>query len=708
MADRRRIVTLGRDGIPPLNPDIINLIPNPSSELVNGFPSFSASTAGQPAAASVRSSSWARFGAWSARYTVARDDGASVVCRTPNGSSGAPIIGGHYFAARVSSRIAALTGATVCDDYRMAIYFYTAAGAAASVPSVSGAAFASPVVGDQRDHYVIGQAPVDAAFASAGALVNLPNPGGAVALTLDVDAAMLVDLGTTFTGPTGAATLASDVPAYGDGDQSGWGWMGTAHASVSASLVSTIKNLEDGVSYYAIQDTFQVKPGTPKPTMAERQRRFGGAVPVAETHDNGSIVWTSFVKSTTADGALARAEEIFTVLRAARRDLYVEWRATNATDSTFYEVRGPATLSPAYKPRQFADSNSWAVDIEIPVAPLATVMPIVIPIASTTLPAVVALPIAIPGSAPALADVTLRTSGGSNPPIWAMIAWAARPAATLASSVAPFGIIEAETAANLSGWTVASDANYRGGSGLKVTASGAGTASGMFALDPSVLAVDDYALSDVDVEVWARVDLAAALVSPKLTLSLQPFAGTAFGGEQFAGDTGGSSGKLLTKPSTGSAFRPVKGGTLSMPVDPTAPLKWNLKVAASWAAGSSGIFGLDYLWLTPGRQRALGPTGKPNDSSYPDFIASTADTQKRIRGGDLSGLVASGAGNFGRTYGLGGSAIELPAGDVDMLFKLSSVVPDDPGVDTTSEQLAHTSVTGSVLVWPRYWLSKGA
>jgi hypothetical protein len=104
---------------------------------------------------------------------------------------------------------------------------------------------------------------------------------------------------------------------------------------------------------------------------------------------------------------------------------------------------------------------------------------------------------------------------------------------------------------------------------------------------------------------------------------LQPFAGTAFGGEQFAAEFG-SAGKTVTKPASGSAFRPVKLGTLSMPVDKAQPLKWNVKVAASWAAGSTGNFGLDYLWLVPSRQRALSPTSKPNDSAYPDFIASTA------------------------------------------------------------------------------------
>jgi hypothetical protein len=477
----------------------------------------------------------------------------------------------------------------------------------------------------------------------------------------------------------------------------------------ASGTATTVKDFNDLTNYYTLRDTFQVRPGAAQPVMAQRQRRYGGASTVAETAENGSIAWTSVVKGATQDNALARAEELFATLRAARRDLYFEWRQGGATSSTFYEVRGPATISPTYSPVMFNDAKAWQVAVEIPVAPLALATPTTISLTGTTLtlPTVVQLSSAIPGSAPAVANVTLRTNGGTNPPIWAMFGWTKRPGSPLASSVAPFGIIEAETGTSLSGWASAADANYRGGNGLKVTAAGSGTATAMFALDPSVMDIDDWALSDIDIEVWARVDLASSLVSPKVTLSLQPFAGTAFGGEQFTAEFG-SVGKALTKPASGSAFRPVKLGTLSMPVDKAQPLKWNMKVAAAWATGSTGNFGLDYLWLVPARQRALSPTSKPNDAAYPDFIASTSDTQKRVNGGDLSGWVASGAGNFGRDSGLGGSPIELPVGNVDLLLKLSSVVPDDPTSDTTSEQVSHTGVTGSIVVWPRFWLSKGA
>jgi hypothetical protein len=286
-----------------------------------------------------------------------------------------------------------------------------------------------------------------------------------------------------------------------------------------------------------------------------------------------------------------------------------------------------------------------------------------------------------------------------------MIGWTKRPGTPLGGSVAPFGIIEAEAATSLStGLSVTADALYRGGSGVKVNTGTTGpSATASFAIDPSVMDVDDWALSDVDIEVWARVELASTIVTPTVTGSLSPPLG--FG--QYTAEYG-SAGHALTKPSSGTSRGPVKIGTLSMPIDKSQPLSYTLNVTMSWGGGSSGNFGLDYLWLVPARQRALSPTGKPLDSSYPRLVTTQNDTQKRIMGADLSGMVASGAGNFGRDSGLGGSPIELPVGNVDMLIKFSDKVPDDPTVAAgTNDQISQTA-TGSVVVWPRFWLSKGA
>ncbi len=470
--------------------------------------------------------------------------------------------------------------------------------------------------------------------------------------------------------------------------------------------VTLIRDWEDSSTVFSVKDSWTVTPGQRKTTMAESQRRYGGSIPAGETHGNGEISWSMLIKGATADACLATAEAVLSDLeglRVTRDDLYVEWRPDGATNSVYYEIRGPASWSPDYKWAQFAGALSLVVTIKIPVAPLAEGAAIDIAIASTTLPAHVVLGTAVPGDAPARAQLALTTNGGAAAPIFALIGWTKRALSPLASSVAPFGIIEAEAANNSSIWVVTADALYRGGNGLKTTTAGAGSAWGTFAVDPSTVASDDFAPGEIAVEMWARVQLASSVVSPRLILSVQPFAGTSFGGEQFSAEFG-SVGKLLTVP-TASAFRFVKLGTLTLPVDAAQPLKHNVKVAASWAAGSAGTFGLDYLVLVPARQRALSPTSKPNDASYPKFIASTSATTKTIRS-DLSGRVASGAGNPGRDSGLGGSLLELPPGNVDLMVKLSTLVPDDPTLDSTSEQISHTGVTGSLRVTPRYWLAR--
>lgn len=467
---------------------------------------------------------------------------------------------------------------------------------------------------------------------------------------------------------------------------------------------TTIKDLADDVNFFSVRDSFTVKAPARKTVMAQQSRRYGGATAVSESHENGAIGWKALVKSTTADNCNLAVEALLGVLESARLDLFFEWRPDGATSSVFYEVRGPAKWQSEYRQVQYAGAFSMMVDIEIPVGPLARVAPSTQTISSTTFPLHKTDLTAIGGDAPALCDVSIRASGGSQAPIWALIGWSKRPSSPLSGSVAPFGIIEAETG-TLSTWAaIGTDANFRGSNGVRVTTSGSGSASAVYPVDPSTMAADQFTRGTVDIEVWARIELGSGVVSPRLTLSLEPNAGSSFGASQYSHEYG-STGKLLIRPGSGTRYRFVRLGTLTMPVDPVTPLKWNVKVAGTWATSSSGDFGLDYLVMVPVKQRACGKTGVANDGTAPKFIASTSDTTKTIRS-DLSGLVGSAAGNQGRDSGLGGSPIELPPGNVDLVVVLSSVVPDDPTVDTSSMQLSHTSTTGALVITPRYWLVK--
>lgn len=471
----------------------------------------------------------------------------------------------------------------------------------------------------------------------------------------------------------------------------------------SAGTVTTVIDLEDGASYYSVRGSFTVTPGQRKPTMAESQRRYGGARQTGESHDNGSIAWKMLVKGSTADACLANFEAAIGHLESTSMDLYFEWRPAGATQSTYYEIRGPAVWNPQYEWAQFQGAQSFVGDIRIPVAPLAYGASATIAIPSTTLPATIPLGASIPGNAPALADISLTTSGGTSAPIWAMIAWSRRPTAPVAG-VAPFGIIDAATSTTYSGWAPVADANYRSGTGMKVTTSGAGTARAQFTVDPSTLAPDDFSGDEIAIEMWARVELASTLVAPRMFLSGNPFQSTAFTLAQHSIEFG-SVGKLLTAPSSGTHFRFVKLGTLNLPIDAAAAREHYIDISASWATGSSGTFGLDYVVMVPARQRALSPSSKPNDSAYPKFIGSTATATKTIRS-DLSGKIAASTGNAARSSGLGGSLLELPPGQVDLMVKLSSLVADDPTLDASSEQLAHSGTTGELRVTPRYWLAR--
>lgn len=322
-----------------------------------------------------------------------------------------------------------------------------------------------------------------------------------------------------------------------------------------------------------------------------------------------------------------------------------------------------------------------------------------------TLPAVVQLGGAIPGDAPAKADVvvTLPTSPPTSAP-WALIAWTSRPGTPVAG-VAPFGIIEGESGGDLTGWVSTVNASSRGGNDLRdATVVGAETYTASYTIDPHTLVADDFTEGEIDLEVWARLVLSSGLVSPKFTISARPTPGNQYGAERFTHEYG-NNGKLVAGPSSGTVYRFTRLGTVTLPVVPTEPSAWLLWVAASTVAGSSGVLGVDYLLVVPRRARALGPTGVANDPAggYPVFaVSASLEVQRTIRS-DLSGLAAQPPGNPYPHHGLGGSLIQLPPGNVDMLVKLSALVPDDPSVGAAGEQLAHTA-TVRVDVTPRSYL----
>jgi hypothetical protein len=311
-----------------------------------------------------------------------------------------------------------------------------------------------------------------------------------------------------------------------------------------------------------------------------------------------------------------------------------------------------------------------------------------------TLPQLVKPLDAIPGIAPALTAAHLTTSSAdTSTPIWPLLAWGVVSDPGLTDKP-PFGIFEAESFINLSGgWASSVQAGARGGNDLRVTTAGAATYVGELQCSYGIEA-DGFTDSAFDVEVWARVLLTSTLVTPRLRLSLR--AAATIDSIEF-----GSTGKLLTVPSAGSVYRMVRLGTLTLETDQSRVLRFTGTVAG----GSSGAFGIDYVVVVPARRRALFPTGVAA-STVTSFVPSTVGWDKYIDS-DLSGEIDNSSTGRSRSVGMGGALIEPSVGADWWLLKLSSLVPDDPTSDTTTELLAHTT-TLALDVTPRSFMLRGS
>lgn len=242
----------------------------------------------------------------------------------------------------------------------------------------------------------------------------------------------------------------------------------------------------------------------------------------------------------------------------------------------------------------------------------------------------------------------------------------------------PLGILEAENSqAGLSG-----NINYRLANGSNGTAT--------IVVDPSLCTPDDYAANTISVEVWGRLDVSTAVTC---VLSAIPISNTVL--PSIYSEEFGSVGKALVIPSSGTIQRFVRLGTLRFPTDGG---RYLLKCNP----------GFDYFLLLPSNARAISPTGLARDSSYPSFATDVTEITRRIRS-DLSGtLLETLAGaQESAAPGLGGQLLEVPSSALEWVLKLSSLVPDDPTSDTTTEQLAHAA-TFHVKITPRVRLGRSS
>lgn len=250
-------------------------------------------------------------------------------------------------------------------------------------------------------------------------------------------------------------------------------------------------------------------------------------------------------------------------------------------------------------------------------------------------------------------------------------------------------------------WVATTDTDYLVGSGLQATGSLAATGSFKVPILPHLFTPDDYTDDEVDVSVYARIEVASTQTSLNCTISMAPDRGTLYGARRYG--SFGSGGKALVLPSSGTVFKAVYLGKLTLKVNRSKPRREWMKLTFTNSGGATGTVGVDYLLVVPTRNTASSQRGQTDDV-VPDFIQSGV-TVTKVVGVDASGEVTGrltgsiieheNGGAFTPDDGLLGEMITLSPGRNELLVWPSNHVIDLPTIGTTN--MAKT-FAGSVMV----------
>lgn len=296
-----------------------------------------------------------------------------------------------------------------------------------------------------------------------------------------------------------------------------------------------------------------------------------------------------------------------------------------------------------------------------------------------------------------------------------------------------FGIVEGESFANDvtspgTGTTArTTDTTARGQSALQLNGGGA-TANLYWYVDPNTLVADDFTQGEIDVQVFARMNLVALTTATQSMLtSVEPterIAANVLAGRARYTREYGTALKTFVQPATVAGWRLAKLGTFPMIVDKQNPQRWRIRMHASNSV--STLTTVDYLLLSVVRSFACLPTGKADDqgATYPNLIPFDAgwgagDAVTKVFRADGSALIRNPIPAGGRLaslppafpdHGLGRS-ITLPAGDVDAMIKISDTIPDDPTANNATDMSGGASpslaITERFLVIPRFFVGRG-
>ncbi len=252
-------------------------------------------------------------------------------------------------------------------------------------------------------------------------------------------------------------------------------------------------------------------------------------------------------------------------------------------------------------------------------------------------------------------------------------------------------------------WTNTVDADYLIGSGPQ--ASGALSTNGNleYPILPHLFTPDDYASDEVQLAVFARVEVASTQTSLACAISLAPDRGTSYGVRRYGSFS--STGKALTLPSSGTVFKPYFLGTITLKVDRSKPRREWLRLGFTNSGAATGTVGVDYLVVVPIRSCARSMSGD-SAAVVPDFMSVVSST-KLIDADGAGWIVEADAVALTPDDGLGGSRPRIPRDGCELLIWPSDQIIDM--TDSSSSSMSET-YTGSVVVkaTPRYHLLRQA
>ncbi len=138
-----------------------------------------------------------------------------------------------------------------------------------------------------------------------------------------------------------------------------------------------INDAATAVGVYLQRGTLTFSPPPRRTRLVSGADRFAGQWQVGEAFDNAALNGVFSVKGTDEGDAVAKLESFLADLNSALMvDRHIEFRPENlpADHTTYLEIRGAATATPRYA-RVELNAFLLAVEVSIPIAPLAEGLP---------------------------------------------------------------------------------------------------------------------------------------------------------------------------------------------------------------------------------------------------------------------------------------------------------------------------------------------